>query len=128
MDWDNFRALFPVTRRWAFLDHAAVAPLPAPSVQALADYAANLSENGVVGAARRVKQVDEVRRLAGRLLSCDPLDIAFVSSTSAGLGLLAEGFPWQPGDNVVTAEEEFPSNQFPWLNLHHRGVTVRRVP
>src|SRR5437667_249578 len=35
MNWDQFRGHFPVTRRWAFLDHAAVAPLPAPAVASL---------------------------------------------------------------------------------------------
>src|SRR5262245_2987643 len=107
MDWAALRDSFPVTRHWAFLDHAAVAPLSGPAVRALADGAADLGENGAVGSARRWKQVEEVRRLAGRLLNCDPLDVAFVPNTSAGLGLLAEGYPWEPGDNVVTAEEEY---------------------
>src|SRR5262245_19409520 len=39
MDWTRFRELFPVTGRWAFLDHAAVAPLSAPARDALRDWA-----------------------------------------------------------------------------------------
>jgi selenocysteine lyase/cysteine desulfurase len=35
--------------------------------------------------------------------------------------------PWQSGDNVVTLANEFPSNQYPWLNLASRGVETRRV-
>jgi hypothetical protein len=27
MNWQSLRDEFPVTRRWAFFDHAAVAPL-----------------------------------------------------------------------------------------------------
>src|SRR5436305_1140653 len=27
MDWDSLRGQFPVTQRWAYLDHAALAPL-----------------------------------------------------------------------------------------------------
>jgi selenocysteine lyase/cysteine desulfurase len=41
---------------------------------------------------------------------------------------VAEGFPWQPGDNVVTREDEFPANQYPWLHLADRGVETRRIP
>jgi cysteine desulfurase / selenocysteine lyase len=41
---------------------------------------------------------------------------------------VAEGFPWQPGDNVVTRADEFPANQYPWLHLAGRGVETRRVP
>ena len=57
-----------------------------------------------------------------------PTRIAFVSSTTQGIGLVAEGFPWRPGDSVVTAAEEYPSNVYPWMNLASRGVTLRTVP
>ncbi|MCS7158892.1 MAG: aminotransferase class V-fold PLP-dependent enzyme, partial [Gemmatales bacterium] len=41
---------------------------------------------------------------------------------------VAEGFPWQPGDNVVVPADEYPSNVYPWQNLACRGVEVRLVP
>jgi len=41
---------------------------------------------------------------------------------------VAEGFPWQPGDNVVTLADEFPTNQYAWLNQADRGVETRRIP
>jgi selenocysteine lyase/cysteine desulfurase len=128
MDWDGLRAEFPVTRKWAFFDHAAVAPLSAPAQRAMNEWAADLTENGDVHDARWVKRVEEVRRLAARLIGADPLDVAFVKNTSEGIGIVAEGFPWQPGDNVVTAAEEYPANLYPWMNLAVRGVEVRRVP
>ncbi len=54
--------------------------------------------------------------------------MAFIANTTQGIGLIAEGYPWQPGDSVVTAAEEYPSNLFPWMNLASRGVSVRTVP
>ena len=42
-------------------------------------------------------------------------------------GWSAEGFPWKEGDNAVLPDNEFPSNQYPWLNLISRGVEIRRV-
>ena len=54
-------------------------------------------------------------------------EIALVPNTAAGINLVAEGFPWQPGDNVVLPENEFPSNQYPWINMADRGVEVRHV-
>jgi selenocysteine lyase/cysteine desulfurase len=127
MDWTALREDFPVTRRWAFFDHAAVAPLSAPAQRAITLWAADLAENGDVYESRWVKRVEEVRRLAGRLINADPLDIAFVKNTSEGIGLVAEGLPWQAGDNVVTAAEEYPANIYPWMNLARRGVEVRMV-
>lgn len=128
MDWHSLRAGFPVTRKWAFFDHAAVAPLSVRAQQAMIEWAADLTENGDVHDARWVQRVEEVRRQAAQLIGADPLDIAFVKNTSEGIGIVAEGFPWQPGDNMVTAAEEYPANLYPWMNLAGRGVEVRRVP
>jgi selenocysteine lyase/cysteine desulfurase len=128
MDWHALRDEFPVTRRWAFFDHAAVAPLTARAQRAMQEWAADLTDNGDVHHGRWMSRVEEVRVLFGRLLDADPLDIAFVKNTSEGIGIVAEGFPWQPGDNVVIAEDDYPANQYPWLNLARRGVEVRRLP
>jgi selenocysteine lyase/cysteine desulfurase len=49
-------------------------------------------------------------------------------STTDGVTLAAEGFPWQTGDNVVVPADEFPTDQYPWMNLASRGVETRRVP
>ena len=127
MDWASFREHFPTTKTWAFFDHAAVAPLPAPCVAAIKEYADDMAVQGVLGFHRWSKHIEEVRRLAGTLINADPLDVAFVPNTSTGVGFIAEGYPWQPGDNVITAAEEYPANQYPWMNLRHRGVEVRAV-
>jgi cysteine desulfurase / selenocysteine lyase len=128
MNWDGFRAQFPVTERWAFMDHAAVAPLPGPAVSALNEYADDIARNGIASVGRWVHRVKAVRELAARLLNADADEMAFVKNTSEGISWVAEGFPWKPGDNVVLAAEEYPSNQYPWMNQAHRGVEVRSVP
>jgi selenocysteine lyase/cysteine desulfurase len=128
MNWAELREEFPVTRRWAFFDHAAVAPLSGRAVKAVAEWAADMADNGAVSDPRWVRRVEEVRGLAARLLGADPLDVAFIKNTSEGVGIVAEGFPWRPGDNVVTAAEEYPANLYPWLNLAGRGVELRTVP
>src|SRR5438128_6660964 len=48
MDWQAIRDEFPVTRRWAFFDHAAVAPISGRAQRALAEWAADMAENGDV--------------------------------------------------------------------------------
>jgi selenocysteine lyase/cysteine desulfurase len=127
MDWVALRSEFPVTRRWAFFDHAAVAPLTGRARRAMTEWAAHMAENGDAELSQWERRVEDVRRLFGRLLHTDPFDVAFVKNTSEGIGFVAEGFPWKPGDNMVTAAEEYPSNLYPWMNLADRGVEVRQV-
>jgi selenocysteine lyase/cysteine desulfurase len=127
MDPNHYRAEFPVTGKWAYLDHAAVAPLSARAQKAMAAWSADMTANGHINEWIWNERVEEVRHLAGRLLNADPLDIAFVKNTSEGIGIVAEGLPWKPGDNMVTAAEEYPANVYPWMNLDNRGVEVRLV-
>jgi cysteine desulfurase / selenocysteine lyase len=127
MDWLALRNEFPVTERWAFLDHAAVAPISAPAARVLHEYADDYAAHGSMAVLRWITKIDAARQLAGKLLNADPLDIAFVPNTSAGIAIVAEGFPWEAGDNIVVPAEEYPANQYPWMNLADRGVEVRRI-
>jgi len=128
MDWTDLRRECPVTKRWAYFDHAAVSPLTERAQRALIEYADELAANGVVNDPDRVRRIEAVRRQAAQLLNADPLDIAFIKNTSEGIGIVAEGLRWRDGDNVVTAEDEYPANLYPWMNLAERGVELRRVP
>src|SRR5262249_38517840 len=105
-----------------------VAPLSRPARRALDEWADDLTDNGDADYPRWLRRVEEVRGLAGRLLNADPLEVAFIKNTSEGIGIVAEGLPWQPGDNLVTAAEESPANIYPWMNLAPRGVELRLVP
>src|SRR5262249_32284470 len=69
----------------------------------------------------------EFRRVAAGVVNAEPEEIALVRSTTEGVNLVSEGYPWQEGDNVVIPDNEFPTNQYPWLNLASRGVEIRRI-
>ena len=128
MDWSALRAAeFPVTERWVFLDHGGVSPLPLTTARTLAEYALDISRNGSAGLKPWAEKTEQTRKRLARLLNCDPLDLALVKNTGEGLVIVAEGYPWRAGDNVVVAAEEYPSNQYPWMVLGNRGVEVRRV-
>lgn len=118
----------PVTERWAYFDHAAVAPLTLRALHALREWGDDMTAGGLVNERRWLTRIDEVRQLAARLIGAEPLDVAFIKNTSEGIGIVAEGFPWQAGDNVVIAQEEYPANHYPWMNLRERGVELRAVP
>lgn len=125
--YEDFRQQMPVAERWAYFDHAAVAPLSGPARRALQNWADEITFNGDAHWSAWRKKVVGVRDSAARLLGCQPGEVAFVPNTTSGLSLIAEAFPWQPGDNVVLASGEFPANRNPWRCLIPRGVEVRIV-
>jgi selenocysteine lyase/cysteine desulfurase len=126
-DWDALRRQMPVAERWAYFDHAAVAPLSGPAHKAMTDWVADATANGSTNYPAWAGQVEHTRTLAAQLVGALPEEIALVNNTTAGINLVAEGFPWQPGDNIVTRADEFPTNQYPWLHLADRGVETRRL-
>ena len=126
-DWGWLREQMPVHRRWAYFDHAAVAPLPQPARAALQTWLDEDTEDGDTAWPRWARQVEQVREEAAWLLDVDQDEIALVRNTTEGINLVAEGFPWRQGDNVVFAAEDFPSNRFAWINLQARGVEPRPV-
>ncbi len=127
-DWGEFRRQMPVTRRWAYFDHAAVAPITRPAQLALEKWASDATRNGDICCPDWWRQIERLRILAAGAIGAETDEIALVRNTTEGINLVAEGYPWRPGDNVVTRADEFPSNQYPWMQLADRGVETRRVP
>jgi selenocysteine lyase/cysteine desulfurase len=117
---------FPITGRYAYLDNGTFGPLPRACVEAVTAFLRGLSE-GARLPVPWVEEVERVRGLAARLVGVDADDLAFVKSSAEGMGLVALGLDWRPGDEVVVYEDEFPAGVLPWLNLAHLGVRVRFV-
>ncbi len=126
--WQQFREQMPVVRKWAYFDHAAVSPLPQLAFDKISKWADEALTDGDAFWTRWSRQYEELRNLASQLINCTPDEIGLVPNTSFGINMVAEGFPWKPGDNVVLPAGEFPSNVYPWMHLADRGVTVRTVP
>jgi selenocysteine lyase/cysteine desulfurase len=122
----DLRALFPITRRFNYLNHAAVSPLPLPTIQAVEAQLKDVHENGSVNFQDWLSTKEQARRLLADLLGARPEQVAFVRNTSDALSTVANGFTWRRGDNIVTFRGEFPSNIYPWLRLREAfGVEVR---
>jgi selenocysteine lyase/cysteine desulfurase len=128
MDWSQFRTEMPVTQRWAYFDHAAVGAIPQLAFDRISRWAneALLDGDAVWGGWQKLHE--GARHTAAQLFNAQPSEISLVPNTSFGINLVAEGFPWKAGDNVVIPDHEFPSNIYPWMQLQDRGVELRVVP
>jgi selenocysteine lyase/cysteine desulfurase len=122
----ELRALFPITERLVYLNHAAVSPLPTPTIKATEAQLHDVFENGSMHFRQWLSVKEEARRLLASLLGARPEQVAFMRNTSDSLSTVANGLRWKAGDNIVTFRYEFPSNIYPWLRLREtHGVEVR---
>jgi len=120
-------AEFPVTQRLIYLNHAGVSPIPARAAEAGCRQLLRSRDEGASRPRVWVEESNTVRERFAALIGASSEEIAFVKNTSEGISIVAAGFPWKAGDNLVTANVEFPSNIYPWLRLESRGVEVRMV-
>ncbi|MGZ3609228.1 MAG: aminotransferase class V-fold PLP-dependent enzyme [Ktedonobacteraceae bacterium] len=127
-DIQELRQLFfPITRNCVYLNHAANGPLPSPVVRSLYTYIEDTSHFGNVHFARWTEHERGAHRRMANMIHVQPDQVAMTASTGDGLMMIAGGLRWQPSDMIVSAECEFPSNVYPWLNLQEQGVQVQLV-
>ena len=105
---DTLRALFPVTERAIYLNHAAVSAPPTPTIKAIESQLADVSQNGSVNFRKWLAVRESARCLLAGMLGARPAQVAFVRNTSDGLSTVANGLEWRAGDNLVTFRNEFP--------------------
>ena len=67
------------------------------------------------------------KRNVAALLKGRPENIAFLSNSSEIINMIARSIAFEPGDNIVINNLEFPSGVLPALRLKERGVEVRLV-
>jgi len=122
----TLRALFPMTGRVVYLNHAAIAPPPVTTIEAVTAQIRDVAENGSLHYRSWVAVKERARRLAAEMIGARPEQLAFMRNTSDALSTVANGLHWRAGDNLVTFRREFPSNVYPWLRLREAsGVEVR---
>jgi len=127
MNLENIRKEFPVTSEIIFFDHARVAPLPKRVKQVVTAFIDDATRFGTAHYENWVLELERTRKKFAELINANRDEIAFVKNTSEGISIVANGFDWQLGDNVVIPNIEFPANVYPWWNLKQRGVETRMV-
>ena len=128
MNTDIIQKEFPQAEGLKYLNHAAVAPWPKRTKDAVVAFA---HENITYGASRYHlfnEKEDQLRRQLQVLINAPSInDIALLKNTSEALSVVAAGIKWKTGDNVVTSAEEFPSNWIPWDAQIVHGVSLKKV-
>ena len=126
---DRWRAEFPVTKSYIYMNHAGVAPISSRVRDAMMGFVEDATVNGAVNVETWVETAEMCRSVAAQLINADSTEIAFMKNTTQGILIVANGIDWREGDNVVTTAVEFPANVYPWWSLKERyGVETRMAP
>jgi len=127
LDINRIRESFPFLAQNVYLNTASVGLSWAGQGRAAAEFY-ELKAQGTAAMHAWTDKAEATRRALATLLHVPAGTIDFVSSTTEALNLIALGVPLTKGDEVVVAEDEFPSVVLPWTNLLQSGVRLVRVP
>ena len=129
MSLDNLIASeFPQDPDLVYLNHAAVSPWPRRSADTLIEFAQEIIHTGAEQYKRWEAREDVLREQLRKLINAPSTDdIALLKNTSEAISVVAAGIKWQAGDNIVSTNEEFPSNRIPWEVQEARGVNLKKV-
>jgi selenocysteine lyase/cysteine desulfurase len=128
MTFEEARAAFPVLERLAYLNAGTTGPLASATVSALESELQADLERGRFGQAyfdRMLALREEARGRIAVLLGVEPANVALTSSTTESCNIVLAGLGLDPGDEVVTSDEE----HFGLLGaLHASGAHVVVAP
>lgn len=119
---------FRLSENLIHLNHAGVSPWPARTADAVRDFAEENMLNGSLRYLQWLNIETALRTQAQKLLNAPSKnDIALLKNTSEALSVVAYGLEWNDGDNIVSTDQEFPSNRIVWESLAPKGVEFREA-
>ena len=122
----NLDKEFPLKKDLIHLNHAAVSPLPQRTTNAIIQFAQENTRQGSLNYSRWMETETELRKKIVNIVNAHSVDdIALLKNTSEALSVVAYGLDWRKGDNIVSSNQEFPSNRIVWESLANKGVELR---
>lgn len=102
-DWDDVRRLWLLDPEVAHCNHGSFGAVPGPVLEVQDGFRRRMAANPMRWFHREMPGlVTEARAEVARFLGAEPEGLAFVSNVSAGVSVVAQSLPLQPGDQVLS--------------------------
>ena len=111
-----------------FLAHCSVSPLYNEALKEEQKMAREQHKKGVLMMDDYMNILDNLRGAAAGMLKTKPENLAFVKNTSEGMSMIANGFRFRPGDQIIGYIHEYPANYYPWKLQERRGTEFVLLP
>ncbi|UCE67436.1 MAG: aminotransferase class V-fold PLP-dependent enzyme [Candidatus Zixiibacteriota bacterium] len=122
------RSYFDLNKDIIYLNHASHGPLPLPARKAYDDFLDSWQKTEHEHDIESFRIIKELRGKLAKMIGADAWRLGLSYNTTSGLSIIAGGFPWERGDNIVLSETEFPACVYPWVSLRRIGLELRFAP
>lgn len=103
------------------LNNAGLALPSLPSIVEVKYWADRFYQEGFYTDHDYMDRVSQTRKNLSRIIGCEHDEIAFFQATSGAVSQLAFSVGLKPGDEVITWDQEYASNLYPWQEACHRS-------
>jgi cysteine desulfurase / selenocysteine lyase len=126
MPFDKSAALFSASQNMSFLGHCSISPLYGPAAELAVELIREQQHHaGLHFVSTYLEQLEQLKIHTAALLRTQPEHIAVVKNTSEAISMIANGYPFEPGDEVISYVHEYPANHYPWRLQERRGVKLK---
>jgi cysteine desulfurase/selenocysteine lyase len=122
---NEFKAQFRKDESRLHLNNAGLAPISRAARDRILYWGNRFYEEGFYTDTDYVADVFHSRQSLSKLIGCDHSEVAFFQSTAGAISQLCFHYPLSAGDEVLTWDQEYASNLYPWQEACKRaGATL----
>jgi selenocysteine lyase/cysteine desulfurase len=127
--FDKSVKTYPIKESYVFLTHCGVSPLYSGALKREHEIAKEHNRRGgLLFVDKYFDTLNRLRSTAAELLKTSPDNLSFVKNTSEGMCMIANGYRFQKGDQIICYVHEYPANYYPWKLQEKRGVQLILLP
>lgn len=116
--------LFPIKKNVNFMGHCSVSHLYGPAAERAKRCLDRQSEVGrgmIFEYSGDEHIANRFYKNFGQLLKTSPSNITMTTNTSEAMSIIANGYPWKRGEQIISYVNEYPANHYPWVVQSRRN-------
>ncbi len=116
-------------RRGIHFNSAGITPLPSVTARTIEHAVDRMREGTSLHDADLLTEARNARVTLARFLGTEPGRVGWTPNCATALSIASLGFPLRPGDRVLTLDQEYSSNYYPWkVACERSGATLVSLP
>ena len=110
-----------------YLNNASVSLMPTQSIEAMKDFLISYNSKGPDSKDSEpfvTEKLQNVRKIIGKIISCQPDEIVLTQSTTDGINFVANGLSFNEKSNIIIRgmTHEHHANYYPWIKLKEKTL------
>ncbi|MGZ3691526.1 MAG: aminotransferase class V-fold PLP-dependent enzyme [Pseudobdellovibrio sp.] len=114
MSLNFFKDQFNQNSKYIHFNNSGQAPIPLAYKNKVIEWIERFYSEAAFASVEGWEKVDETRHLLAQFLGADASEVSFFQTTASALSQAAFSIPLKRGEQILTWDQEYPSNFYPW--------------